>query len=39
MDWFSVRIVFPMGTVVMLICTLIFFIGSGRRLEATAGAN
>jgi len=39
MDLFSLRVVFPMGSVVMLFCTLIFLVGSGRRLESTARAN
>jgi len=36
MDLFSLRVVFPMGSVVMLICTLIYLVGSGRRLAPTA---
>jgi MFS family permease len=39
MDLLSLRVVFPMGSVVMLFCTLIFLAGSGRRLEPTARAN
>ncbi len=39
MDLFSLRVVFPMGSVVMLCCTLIFLVGSGRRWEPTARAN
>lgn len=39
MDLFSLRMVFPMGSVVMFICTLAFLVGSGRRLEPTARAN
>jgi len=36
MDLVSLRVVFPMGSVVMLVCTLIFLVGSGRRLAPTA---
>lgn len=39
MDLVSLRIVFPMGSAVMLICTLAFCIGSGGRMETTAGTN
>jgi MFS family permease len=39
MDLIGLRLVFPMGSAIMLVCTLIFFFGSGRQLEAVAGAN
>jgi len=39
MDLVSLGVVFPMGSAVMLICTLVFYVGSGCRLETTAGAN
>ncbi len=39
MDLVGLRVVFPMGSAVMLACTLVFFFGHGRPLKAAAGAN
>lgn len=39
MDLVGLRVVFPMGSVIMLLCTLIFFFGSRRQVEAAEGAN
>jgi MFS family permease len=39
MDLFSLRIVFPLGSAVMFVSTLIFLVGSGRRLKAATVAN
>jgi MFS family permease len=39
MDLVSLRVVFPLGSLVMLMCTLIFFCSSSRRVQPTGGAN
>jgi MFS family permease len=39
MDLVGLRAVFPMGSAIMLICTLIFIFGSGRPMEAPEEAN
>jgi MFS family permease len=39
MDLVGLRIVFPMGAAIMLVCTSIFFFGSGPRAEAAARTN
>lgn len=39
MDWVGLRVVFPMGSAVMLACTLVFFFGHDRRQKTAAGAN
>jgi len=39
MDLISLRVVFPMGSAIMLGCTLAFFFGSGRRPQAKTEPN
>jgi len=39
MDLASLRLVFPLGSAVMLMCTLIFFLSSSRRVQPEEGAN
>jgi predicted MFS family arabinose efflux permease len=39
MDLVGLRVVFPMGSAIMLLCTLIFFFGSRRQVGAAEGEN
>jgi len=39
MDLISLRVVFPMGSAMMLGCTLAFFFGFSPRTEAKAESN